>query len=274
MKELFSSIAKALKKTFSDDVLFDGAAALSYYFLVAIFPGLFVLFSMVSYLPVEDLSSHLQQWLESQMPQKSSVLFMNFFHSAAGQRRSGMFTSGFFLALWTASNGMSAIMRQLNRIYKVKEKRNVLVRKLVSIGLTFVFGVFMVTCASMTIFWGILSKLVLSYLHLDLHSIPWGIYVGNGVAVGLMMMLTFSLVYTHGVCRNIPYVLFSRGNIVVVVLFFLISSFFSFTISKISNHSLTYGSLASVVILLLWFYVLDFSCCLVQRFISYLWTKS
>src|ERR1700739_684516 len=131
-------VIKLTAKKIGEDELSTRSAALSYYFLLALFPmGLFLL-SLVGVFagPGSQLRESIVTGLGRLAPGSASQLVHTVvdqtFKSSSGLK----LAAGIFGALWAASGGMSAIVTSLNVIYRVRETRSMIKQKLTVVGLT------------------------------------------------------------------------------------------------------------------------------------------
>ncbi len=108
----------------SDDV-FGRAAQLAYYFLLALFPLLLFLTSVIGLLlgSGTGVRHALFAYLSRVLPGSASNLVDSTMHEVSAASGGGKLTFGLLAALWAASNGMGAITEALNAAYNVKESR-------------------------------------------------------------------------------------------------------------------------------------------------------
>ena len=102
---------------------FDGAAVLAFYLTLAIFPATIALLAVTPYLPIARVDQALMDLMHEALPTSADDMFAGVVQQVTGERRGGLLTLGVAAAYWSASNGMYAIMRQLNVALDVKERR-------------------------------------------------------------------------------------------------------------------------------------------------------
>jgi membrane protein len=98
------------------------------------------LMAVIPYLPIQNIDQAIMDLLRKFLPGQAAVMFEGVVREVTGNRSGGLPSIGFVLALWSASAGMVAIMRQLNITYRVKEARPFIKAPLVAIGLTRLLG--------------------------------------------------------------------------------------------------------------------------------------
>ena len=102
--------------------VFSRAAELAYYFLLALFPMLIFLTSLIGFLP--DAQENIFRALASVMPGEAMKLVHETIHDVVRNRGGGLISFGALGALWAASGGVSAVMNALTVAYDAKEDRS------------------------------------------------------------------------------------------------------------------------------------------------------
>ena len=117
---------KELVHEISEDHVTNGAAALAYYFFLAVFPAMIALLSFLPFvesLGFADIDQSILELMNQALPVEASQLFAGTVREITTQPRGGLLSFGLVVTLWAASNGMYATMQQLNITYGVKEGR-------------------------------------------------------------------------------------------------------------------------------------------------------
>jgi membrane protein len=117
------------------------AAALSYYFVLALFPGIVFLSAVVAYLPINDLLNQVMNLFGAFVPPDSMQLVRNFVNNVVVPNRGTLLSFGILGTLWSASGGFASAIEALNIAYEVEEARPFWVTRPLAIGLTFLVGV-------------------------------------------------------------------------------------------------------------------------------------
>jgi membrane protein len=116
------------------------AAALSYYFVLALFPFLIFLSAIVAHLPLPDFFSRVMGLIARVVPAASMGPLRNLIKETILSRHSRLLTFGILFTLWSASSGFTALIDALNTAYKVSETRRYWRTRSLAIGLTFSVG--------------------------------------------------------------------------------------------------------------------------------------
>jgi len=250
------AVVKRAGQEFKDDRLTDLAAALTYYGVLAVVPGLIVLISLLGLLG-PNTTGELVKQVQSTAP-GSSAQFVQTLITQAQSNKTGAGLGAIFgllVALWSASGYVGAFMRASNVVYDIGEGRPIWKTIPVRLG---------VTVAAVLI-------LVLSVV-IVVVSGPVAQQVGDLVGVGsttvtvwnivkwpvLLVLLSFLLAILYWASPNakqggVKWV--SPGGVVAVVIWVLISVLFAIYVTNFSSYDKTYGSLAGVVIFLVWLWL-------------------
>lgn len=240
----------------SDHDIFGRAAQLSYYFLLALFPLLLFLMSLLGYFAQagSDLRNKLLTYLATVMPHSAVTLVHTTLDEISQSASGGKLSVGILAALWAASNGMGAMSDTLNVAYGVKERRPWWKVRLVSIGLTIMLSILIVVALAIVLYGGRIGEAIAAHFGLsNLFTFGWKI-LQFPIAL-LFILLTFDLIYYFAPDnRRRRRNWWNIGAITAVVLWLLVSFCFRLYLHFFNSYSVTYGSLGALIILMLWFY--------------------
>lgn len=237
-----------------DDHVFNGAAALAYFFLLAIFPAAILLISILPSLPIPHLQQAVLDLLHQVLPEQSANLLEETVRQAASERANGLLTFGLALTFWSASTGVYAIMEQLNVVCDVKERRPFWKARGTAVVLMVLFVVLTIGSLSLVILGGAVQSWVASIigwsgaLLIFFATLRW-------IIIAAALLLALAAIYRFGPDENLKFRIVSPGNLVAAALIALASIGFRFYVSKLANYSVTYGNLAALIILMLWMYL-------------------
>lgn len=252
----WKTFARHLWKRINEHDIFGGAAQLSYYFLLALFPLLLFLMNLLGYFAEAgtELRNKLITYLAAVMPGSAITLVHATLDEISGGASGGKMSLGILAALWAASNGMGAISDTLNAAYGVKEQRSWLKVRLVSIFLTIALTVLIVVALAIVLYGGHIGDRVAAYFGFsEAFKIGWKILQWP-IAL-LFLLLTFNLIYYFAPdVRNRKRKWWTLGTATAVVLWLLVSFGFRVYLHFFNSYNVTYGSLGALIVLMLWFY--------------------
>jgi membrane protein len=185
-------------ETLDDDVL-GRAAQLSYYFLLALFPALLFLTSLLGYMAGEDgqLRQGLFNYLSTLLPGDASQLVSKTVTDVTQSSGGGKLSFGILATLWAASNGMGAISESLNAAYDLKETRPWWKVRLTAVGLTLALTLLIVTALVLVLYGHDLADAVAGKFGLGAaFATVWKIV--QWPLVLIFVLLAFALIYYFG----------------------------------------------------------------------------
>ena len=243
---------KELLEKFKEDNITFLAAALAYYFLLAIFPLLIVGFAIIPYLNIS--ADDALGFFSSVLPGEIASLFEENIINLIDTPRGGLLTIGIIGALWSASNGIDAFIKSSNEAFDVEETRSFIVVRLISLGLTIGLIISVVVAILLPVLGDVILQLVGSIIGITagmgilLHVLRW--------LISIIVLTTFiMLLYRFAPNKKIPFKHIIPGALLASLLWQVISFGFSIYVSNFGNYSATYGTLGGVIILMTWFFL-------------------
>ena len=249
-------LAKRVGKESSDDRVFGRAAELSYYFLLALFPLLIFLTSVMGIVIGQGTETRQQLfgYLARIMPPSAFQLIEATMIEVTTGSGGGKISFGLLAALWAASNGMTAITESLNVAYDVEETRPWWKTRLVAITLTIALSVLIISALLLVVAGGHIAEGLAGYLgYGSAFATAWKII--QWPVVLAFMTLAFALIYYFAPdLRHQAWSWLTPGAAIGVALWLLVSLGFRVYLQFFDSYNKTYGSLGAVIILMLWLY--------------------
>lgn len=228
------------------------AAQASFFLLLAFFPFLMLLLTLIQFIPSVN-KSDLQMILVQIMPDMLDALMLTIIDDLYLKSPGTMLSITALLALWSAARGMMGIERGLNRIYGSTQKRGYLIRRLICTGYTFLFMVVCAVSLVLLVFGSSIQNLFVEVFP-PLETITRHVISFRGLLSITLFLFAFVLLYTivpakkQNPWHQLP------GAVFAAICWLLFSYGFSLYFTHFSNYSYMYGSLAAVVLLMLWLY--------------------
>ena len=249
-------LGKRVWSEIQEDKVFGRAAELSYYFLLALFPFLIFLTSVIGFVLGSGTGTRhmLFNYLARIMPPSAYQLISSTMYEVSAASSGGKLSFGLLAALWAASNGLTAITDSLNTAYDLNESRPWWKQRLVSIGLTMALSVLIIVALVLVVAGGKIAEwLAAHYGFGPVFPITWKII--QWPVIFACMVLAFALIYFFAPdFREQAWKWLTPGAAIGVVLWLLVSLGFRVYLYFFNSYSATYGSLGAVIILMLWLY--------------------
>lgn len=250
---------KAIYKAFSlfgKKITHDAVAAFSaqtaFFIIISAFPFLVLIVSVLEKIPF--ISADMMYTVMDIFPRTVMEYMENIIKEICSGNSVAIISISAAVLLWAASKGVTSIMRGLNFIYKIDEKRNFLEIRLVSVGYTIGFVVYIVLTLIFIFGGGMLSSLLKSRLPENLF---FTVIYRIVSFLGKLMLLTvlFGLVYLIVPKRKATIKSQLPGAVLSALGWLGYSWFYSFYIDHLAGNSYVYGSLTSIILIMLWLYV-------------------
>jgi membrane protein len=248
--------SKRLWTRINEHDVFGNAAQLSYYFLLALFPLLLFLVTLLGYFAEagSQIRESLISYLATVMPYSAVQLVHATLDEISNAKGGGKLSFGLLAALWAASTGMAAITDTLNTAYHAKETRPWWKVRLVAIVLTIALSVLIMIALALILYGGKIAEFLTTRFGLGRATEILGILLQWLIGLAFLF-ISFNLIYRFAPNLGRRHRHFSRpGAAIAVVLWLLISFGFRVYLHFFNSYSVTYGSLGALIVLMLWFY--------------------
>lgn len=249
-----------LRKTireFSDDECTDLAAALTYYSVLALFPAAIAILSLVGLFGQgdESVDTLLQILRDLGASSAANTLEPTLVELSRSQSAGIGLIVGLALALWSASGYVGAFGRGMNRIYEVPEGRPIWKLRPAMLLVTLVTVLLTAVVALGLVLTGPAAQAVGDAVGLgDTAVLVWNIAKWP-VLLAVVVLIVALLYYATPNVKQPRFRWVSVGAVVAIVVWVIASAAFGFYVANFSSYNRTYGSLAGVVVFLLWLWI-------------------
>lgn len=245
------SFAVEFMHSFKKSNVPDLAAQLAYYFLLSLFPFLIFLITLSGIFISPDEAVKV---LNNVVPGESMKVIRENLEAVLESKKGGLLSFGIIATLWSASNGVNAVIKALNEAYNVDECRSFILTRVLAIFLTIGLIISIVVSLVLPVFGKMLGEFIFSYLGLDQFFLSmWGLM--RWLISFVVIAAVFSVLYFLGPCKRLKYYEVWYGAIFSTIAWLLVSLCFAFYVDSFGNYSATYGSLGAIIVLMLWFYL-------------------
>ncbi|MBY0122935.1 YihY/virulence factor BrkB family protein [Bacillus sp. S/N-304-OC-R1] len=247
----FSNLFSQLKRRVVEDDLFGLAAQLAYFFLLSLFPLLLFVISLLPYLPItqEDIIGVIRDFAP-----KETIQLIETNLNELTNKNVKLLSFGIIATIWSASNGINAIVRAFNKAYEVKESRSFIVARGMAILFTFAMIFVFIVALLLPVF----GKIIGSYLFAKLGLSDEFMTIWNTLRwllSSIILFIVFTGIYWIAPNTKLKCITVVPGAIFATVGWELSSLAFSFYVTNFGNYSATYGSIGAIIVLMFWFYM-------------------
>ncbi|WP_214628705.1 YihY/virulence factor BrkB family protein [Paenibacillus agaridevorans] len=237
---------------FRDDDVPAIGAQLTYYFILSFFPFLIFVVSLMSFVQLSGDSVVAE--LIRLLPEQTGEAVESILQEVTGNSRGTLLSIGMIATLWSASNGVNALIKGVNKAYDVEESRPFWKLRAISLAATLVLALVIMLAIVLLIFGEVIGEFLFDWFASPIgFGLIWGIlkYV---VPISFMVVI-FSLIYWIVPNREIRFKAAVPGALFATFGWIATSLLFQFYINNFGNYSKTYGSIGGIIVLLVWLYI-------------------
>ncbi|MFT4261812.1 MAG: YihY/virulence factor BrkB family protein [Nocardioides sp.] len=252
-------IARSTWREFSDDQCTDLAAALTYYAVLSLFPAAIALLSLIGLVSNPEKTVESLLGILDDLGASSAVdtVRPTLEDLAQGGGAGIALAVGILAALWSASGYVGAFGRAMNRVYEVEEGRPIWKLRPLMLLLTFVTVVLVALVAFALVLTGPAARAVGDAVGLgDTTVLVWGIAKWPVILVAVVAIVAL-LYYATPNVKQPRFRWISVGAFVAILVCVVASVAFGLYVANFSSYDKTYGSLAGVIVFLLWLWLIN-----------------
>lgn len=226
-------------------------AELSYFFLLSMFPMLIFLFTLLPYLNLDQ--AQVMLLIRDYAPAEVAKMIDDILSEVLTNKNSGLLSIGILATLWSASKGMNALTKALNRSYFKEDSRSFIVQRGMSIVFTVMLVLVVVVALGLPVFGEQIGSFIFSYLGLEEgFSQLWNQL--RFIIPPVLIVVVFTLIYwlVPDLKLNLKTAL--PGALFATVGWIVTTFGFSYYVSNFGSYANTYGSIGTIIILMLWLY--------------------
>jgi len=250
-------VARKVVREFSDDQCTDQAAALTYYAVLAIFPAALALLSLLGVVGQAEKSVNtLLDILEPLVSSDTMSTVEPVLRNMATSQAAGLgLVLGLAGALWSASAYVGAFARAMNRVYEIEEGRPFWKLRPLMILITMVAVLLSALVLVMLVVSGPLAQSIGDTIGLGSTAVTIWNWAKWPVLAVIVMTVVALLYYATPNIKQPKFRWLSVGAAVAILIWVVGSIGFGFYVANFSNYNKTYGSLAGVIVTLLWLWL-------------------
>jgi len=253
-------VLKIFSHNIKDDEVLDRANGVAYNFILAIFPTIIFLFTLIPYitsLVPEVNTESIMEFLSTMMPVSMYDVIAVTIEDIIDNSRGGLLTFGALFALYLATNGMMALMRAFNACYKTQEKRSVLKTRLIATGLTLNLA-FVLFLAIILL---VVGQFILDYVLAHLPEFHWldidaytvyMLFAVRFIVIFIVFFFAIATIYYFAPTVHYDWRFFSLGSVIATLAILGVSYGFSYYVTNFGSYNKVYGSIGVLIALMIW----------------------
>jgi membrane protein len=233
------------------------ASAIAFSFFIAFFPFVIFLFTLIPYIPIDNFQNELLTLIQNVVPPTTYKTIEKTVIDIITQPRGDLLSFGFFAALIFSTNGLASMMSAFDATIHTIHRRSWISQRITAIFLLIILSLML------TIVIALLTSGELFILYLQENQILKDQFVfflitfSKWVIILTVLFFTFSFLYYMAPAKKTKWHFISAGSSLSTVLSVLTIIGFTFYINKFNQYNELYGSIGTLLIILLLIYVMS-----------------
>ncbi len=243
-----------LKKTtdvLTDNDLTERAASVAYNLILAIFPTIIFLFTLIPYIPGVN-ENVIMDFFARVLPGGTFDTVGATIKDIISRPRGGVLSVGFLLALYSATSGMGALMNAFNSSHEVAEQRTFLSKKGVAVGLTVALALSLFLAITLLVVGGVVIEYLARFGVFNNAVVYFALKVARYLLVFAVFVGVVSVMYRYGPDVNMKWTFVTPGSVTASILIVLTTLAFSYYVSNFGSYNKLYGSIGTLIALMIW----------------------
>lgn len=249
------TVATFFFKEIRKESLVNKSSSLAYSFMLAIFPSIIFLFTLIPFIHIDGFQDKLLSLIELVLPRNAFEAFETTLKDIIKNQNGGLLSFGFLSAIFFATNGVKNLMKAFNKASLIIETRSWLKQRLIALILTMIIFLSVVLCISAMV----VSEILLNYIKTELHIkdslAVYAILFTRWTLLTILYFITISILYRYGPSHAKKWKLFSAGSWLATILAFFTIWGFSFYINNFGSYNKVYGSIGTLIVVMIWLYL-------------------
>lgn len=232
------------------------ARSMAFSFLLALFPAIIFVFTLIPYIPIQDFQDRMLGLIQTFLPGNTYDAARETIEDIVKHQRGGLLSFGFFFALFVSADGVLALLKWFNRSYHGREFRKPWKLRLMSIALTITLALFVMTAITLVV----VSEIIYNYISAREHIMDTVLQllilqIGKWIILLALCFAAISLLYFYGPSQDRKLRFISAGSSLATLLIVLTSLGFNYFILHFGQYNKVYGSIGTLIIILIWLYI-------------------
>lgn len=235
------------------------ASAISFNFFLAIFPSLIFFFTIIPFIPITNFQQSLLDIIRDFLPDSAYATVKTTVEDIVTRPRGGLLSVGFLLSLYFSTNGINSLMEAFDNTYHTIETRSAITQRLVAIFLVVIITILLIGSIGLITIGTVVLGRILPEHFLE-SSLYFSLIVSAKWLVTVtMLFLAISFIYYFAPAKRRHFRFISAGSTMATLLIIATTLGFNFYVDNFSKYNVIYGSIGTLLIVLVWIYLNSFS---------------
>lgn len=230
------------------------ASAVAFNFILAIFPAIIFVFTLIAYIPIDGFQEQLLSLMEVLLPTNVFDSVNETFEDIITRQRGGLLSVTVISALYFSTNGLHTLIDSFNTTFHTIESRPYFVQRGIAILLTLILVIFTLLAIALILFGQVGMDFVRQKGWIEDDLLSFSLNVARWSISLALMFFAISVLYFLGPAKQTKWRFFSAGSTLATVLVLITSIGFSYFVENFGQYNKLYGSIGTLVIVMLWTY--------------------
>lgn len=255
---LYDVIVFFLKET-AKESLVERAAAISFNFLLAIPPFFIFLFTLVPFIPLQNVEPTLYDLAQTITPNYNSyIIVRDMIHDFLYTQRNTLLSFAFILSFYYSSNGVMGMLRSFDKLLPGFHQRTWWQTRLTALKLTIFLVFLLLATVVLIIMQGTLLASILAYIGIEDVYSQFLLQVVRWTLIVLLFFAIISVIYKFGPAVQKKWKFISAGSTFATIAMIAVTLGFSYWVTNFARYNQIYGSIGTILVLMLVVYFNSF----------------
>ncbi len=232
------------------------ASAMAFNFFLALFPALIAFFSLIPYIPIENLEENAKGWMEGVLPPAAMELIESTLHELFVSRNAGILSIAFATVVYSSMRGLYTLFNAFEDLAHSRIRRPFYIKYLLALLLALLLFVLAVLLIAVYLVVELVAANVLAFMAFDEAQV-WMLFLLRNAFTLAILYFSIALTYKVAAPRSMHMPFFSLGTTLATLLLWLALFGLRVFFANFTNYNSVYGSLTAVIVLMVWFYWLS-----------------
>jgi len=247
----YEFLNKMISKIVEDDTS-ERAASVAYSLILAVFPTVIFLFTLIPYIPIPNLQVQIMDFFQQVLPGNTFSTVDSTIHDIISRPQGGVLSFGFLLAVYSATSGLVALMNAFNSSHHTHEDRSFVKVRAIAVGLTITLAFALLLAVVVLIVGGVVSDYLLKFGILNNVVFVNLLAIARYLVVFAVFVAALSVIYRYGPDVNMKWAFVTPGSVTASLLIVLTTLGFSYYVSNFGSYNKVYGSIGTLIALMIW----------------------
>jgi membrane protein len=237
-----------------DGAISTRASAIAFNFILAIFPAIIFVFTLIPYIPIAHFQQQLLILLQSILPHNAYLAIEGTIQNIITQPRGGLLSFGFLAAFFFSTNGIVSVITAFNGTIHTIETRSWINQRFVALVLAIILTFLTTLSVALITLSQTLTKFLVKSGFLKSNFTFYLLLGGKWLIICLLFFFSYAFLFYLAPARKTKFRFISAGGTLATLLTIITTIGFSYYINNFGKYNTLYGSIGTLVVVMLSFY--------------------